>query len=736
MSFKDELPSIIKAIDNKEKPFHLYFISAPTGTGKSSLLPRELAKLGYRVFCTQPTVAGAVNLVNYQKKLNKDEGVDLSVGLGAQGEISYTNATKLIYATAGHVKNLMMRWIQENVNKKNTVWGGMFCQYLIIDESHTGLLDNSMIVALWNYMFTNGGNGKGIYKDENGREKYIDKNTNKSIYKDRFNIYRFKDTKYAETHIEEERKIVPERIMAYGYVPKLILSSASKISETAMYLKPGIQGNIDPVTKRRITLNVGRYDYEIKGFEVEIFYEPPIKELYDQIGSLVERLHDEYEIEKGSFLVFLPGKGEVRRVQDKIYNLPNAKVEVVSGAIDKSELSRILSSSTDDKRLIILATNAVESSITIPDLYLVVDSMQEKILKSINGNLILQKELISEDSAKQRAGRVGRTKPGVVYRMIDRNKHLDASRKPEIVRIPLNNIVLELTDAHIDPTHFAKSMNQAEISIEFTKTINPLTNLDLISFQSGVWSVTKRGQFVRAFPLNIHLGTLLFRMSETGAERGDPYLYILMISMMSMWSKDMFNLPKKKDEETKLEHNKKVDALLSASKKLLMERTNITEFKDDLDVIIAVMITYWKYAHRQKSGVNWDVEAKWSAEYNLNYQKIHKLFKFVDRISIIFQRIKGQTSIYVPKYLEQGHIRKLLVDKINSVYKDQQMSKNIIKNKFGERVGYKFIDDDRGEDYYYKDNNIMTSNSSVINPINYILTDSVGLIGFSVSNSV
>merc|ERR1712241_1061612 len=68
-------------------------------------------------------------------------------------------------------------------------------------------------------------------------------------------------------------------------------------------------------------------------------------------------------------------------------------------------------------RAIILSTDVVESSITIPECEIVVDTLYHKRMRSVENSRekLLKLELITKDEALQRCGRTGRTRPGKVY---------------------------------------------------------------------------------------------------------------------------------------------------------------------------------------------------------------------------------------------------------------------------------------------------------------------------------
>ena len=102
----------------------------------------------------------------------------------------------------------------------------------------------------------------------------------------------------------------------------------------------------------------------------------------------------------------------------------------------------------DDTRLIVLATNVAETSLTIPGIRYVLDCgrSKEKVFDDRLSMSSFKVQWISQASAEQRAGRAGRTGPGHCYRLYSAalfSKLADYS-KPEILCTPLDQTMLQL----------------------------------------------------------------------------------------------------------------------------------------------------------------------------------------------------------------------------------------------------------------------------------------------------
>ncbi|XP_024025869.1 ATP-dependent RNA helicase DEAH13, partial [Morus notabilis] len=116
---------------------------------------------------------------------------------------------------------------------------------------------------------------------------------------------------------------------------------------------------------------------------------------------------------------------------------------------------RVFDDVKEGERLVVVATNVAETSLTIPGIKYVVDTGREKVKKynSSNGMETYEVQWISKASASQRAGRAGRTSPGHCYRLyssaVYNNTFPDFSLA-EILKVPVEGVVLLMKSMHID----------------------------------------------------------------------------------------------------------------------------------------------------------------------------------------------------------------------------------------------------------------------------------------------
>lgn len=151
----------------------------------------------------------------------------------------------------------------------------------------------------------------------------------------------------------------------------------------------------------------------------------------------------------GHVLVFLPGVGEILRAQQALAGLAERQglaLLPLFGDLAPDEQDRVL---TDiGRRKIILSTNVAETSLTIEGVTAVIDSGQARQLHVAPATGLPRLELvpISQASAEQRAGRAGRTAPGVCWRLWDESSHhgRPPAETPEVLRSDLAEPLLAL----------------------------------------------------------------------------------------------------------------------------------------------------------------------------------------------------------------------------------------------------------------------------------------------------
>ena len=183
----------------------------------------------------------------------------------------------------------------------------------------------------------------------------------------------------------------------------------------------------------------------------------PLTIAYAEGQSVAEALDELLPTTRGNALCFLPGAGEIARALNEATAVAaRHDVDLLSlhGSLDAAEQDAALAPGS--KRRVILATNIAETSLTVPDVSIVIDTGLHKVAR-YNGERgvdSLTLERITVDSADQRAGRAARLGPGTVRRLWNARDRLRPHREPEVQRIDLAQPVLSILGWGGDPATF------------------------------------------------------------------------------------------------------------------------------------------------------------------------------------------------------------------------------------------------------------------------------------------
>ena len=169
------------------------------------------------------------------------------------------------------------------------------------------------------------------------------------------------------------------------------------------------------------------------------------------VAKTIVQAHRSHE---GDILAFLPGEGEIRRVQELLDGrLGATRVYPLYGLLSNDEQARAIApgrtgiANPRQQRKVVLATPIAETSLTIEGVRVVVDSglCRRMVFDTRSGLNHLETVRISMDMATQRKGRAGRVAPGVCYRLWSTatEARMAAVRTPEILEADLTSLVLD-----------------------------------------------------------------------------------------------------------------------------------------------------------------------------------------------------------------------------------------------------------------------------------------------------
>lgn len=192
----------------------------------------------------------------------------------------------------------------------------------------------------------------------------------------------------------------------------------------------------------------------------------------------------------------------------------------------------------EDARLVVVATNVAETSLTIPNVKYVIDCGRAKERKydDRSGISSFKVDWISKASAAQRAGRAGRTGPGHCYRIYSSNvfeEYFDEFAEAEIRRTPVEGLVLQMKSMNIDNVvnfPFPTAPDRSAIA----KAERVLTRLGALSLEGDsmarkqIARITELGRTMALFPLNPRFAKLLVQGQQHSCL---PFVVALVAAM-------------------------------------------------------------------------------------------------------------------------------------------------------------------------------------------------------------
>ena len=267
---------------------------------------------------------------------------------------------------------------------------------------------------------------------------------------------------------------------------------------------------------------------EGRGFPVDTRWldRPVGKERFERaVADLVLRAVAE---NAGSALVFLPGEGEIRRVQSLLADAlpPDCTLAPLFGAMDFAAQRAAIAPAAEGRK-VVLATSIAETSLTIEGIRIVVDAGRARRARfdPASGMSRLVTERVTRAEATQRAGRAGRMTEGVAYRLWTRGEEgaLAAYPPAEIEVGDLAPLALELAlwgasaadMAFVTPPHAGRLAEAQEV-------------LRMLGALDATGHITAHGRALARLPLHPRLAHMVTRggpsapmLAATMAER-DP----------------------------------------------------------------------------------------------------------------------------------------------------------------------------------------------------------------------
>lgn len=262
---------------------------------------------------------------------------------------------------------------------------------------------------------------------------------------------------------------------------------------------------------------------------IDIRYQPrrPSERIEDVVvDAIVSMLNSE----DGSILCFLPGQAEIKRVYERLERsiAPDVVPHMLFGSMPMKDQDAAIEPIKDGGRKVVLATSIAETSITIDGVRIIIDSglRREAFFEAATGITRLETIRASQAATTQRAGRAGRTEPGIALRLWQKEQQaaLPKFTAPQILSSDLSTLVLDCFSWGVtDLSKLAFLTHPPKAAIDAA-----LILLQKIGAIDQRYNLTELGKSIRQLPLPVRLSAMVIEAANRGQALQAAKLSILL----------------------------------------------------------------------------------------------------------------------------------------------------------------------------------------------------------------
>ncbi|XP_014519174.1 probable pre-mRNA-splicing factor ATP-dependent RNA helicase DEAH9 [Vigna radiata var. radiata] len=282
---------------------------------------------------------------------------------------------------------------------------------------------------------------------------------------------------------------------------------------------------------------------EGRGFNVQINYaEEPVQDYVQAAVSTTLLIHEREPA--GDVLVFLTGQDDIDAAVQLLTDQVQTTGKHSSGLIvlplysglPRADQELVFSQAPRGKRKVVISTNIAETSLTLEGIVYVVDSgfSKQRFYNPISDIENLVVAPISRASARQRAGRAGRVRPGKCYRLYTEEyflNHMPNAGIPEIQRSNMVSCVIQLKALGIDNI-LGFDWPASPSAEAMIRALEVLYSLGILDDDAKLTSPT--GFQVAEIPLDPMVSKMIIASSQLGCSE-EIITIAAVLSVQSIW---------------------------------------------------------------------------------------------------------------------------------------------------------------------------------------------------------
>ncbi|KAL0951028.1 hypothetical protein HGRIS_007768 [Hohenbuehelia grisea] len=244
---------------------------------------------------------------------------------------------------------------------------------------------------------------------------------------------------------------------------------------------------------------------------------------YDLIMLLLEKMCFEdvtYQAYSAAILIFMPGLGEIRRMNDillehPLFGSPTFKIYPLHSTLSSESQGAVFDVPPPGIRKIVIATNIAETGITIPDITCVIDSGKHREMRFDEKRQIsrLVETFIAKSNAAQRRGRAGRVQQGLCFHIFTKLRHdtqMADHPLPEMMRLSLSDLALRIKIMRVKlGSSIEDVLSRAldpPVAINVQRAVSALVEVRALTPNE---EITPMGKLLSKLPTDVHLGKFL-----------------------------------------------------------------------------------------------------------------------------------------------------------------------------------------------------------------------------------